>query len=318
MSVSCLSPAAKPPAPPVSSDPYFESSGPGPIIQSGGSKQHIQQYYEASGLDYRYWSPGFNMHFGYYERGANPFQLENMLATMNRRVLKLLGLNSGRVLDCGCGAGATANQLAREHQALHITGVSLVAEQITRAQIASQRVPQAQRPRFVNADFTDLPFDDASFEGAWNLESACHAPGPGKEALVKEVYRVLKPGASWVVVDGFLKRRPKWRLPRWILGKVHDYWALETFAERDAFVAALEAAGFEAIEVIDWSWRVAPSALHIPRVTAHFFASEYHKNKAKKLGHHRLANALAPMFGLALGLTRSVFGYYAVRAKKPS
>lgn len=282
---------------------------------SGGSKQHIKQYYEASGLDYGYWSPSFNMHFGYYRRGMSPFRLEPMLAAMNRQVLKHLGRNDGRVLDLGCGAGATAGQLARENASLDITGVSLVGEQIQRARAACREM--ARPPHFVEADFTDLPFPQASFDGAWNLESACHAPGRDKRALVEEVYRVLKPGASWVVVDGFLKAEPERRLTRRLVHQVHEYWALETFADRDAFIGALRDAGFVDIEVEDWSWRVAPSAAFIPWVTASFFAAECRKGGVGKLGRHRLANALAPMLGLALGLTRSLFGYYAIRAKKP-
>jgi hypothetical protein len=36
-------------------------------------------YYENAGPDYGQWSSGFNMHFGYYRFGLNPFRRESML-----------------------------------------------------------------------------------------------------------------------------------------------------------------------------------------------------------------------------------------------
>ncbi len=312
MSASSVSPATASPSLPRKKTTTSTASEP-----DGGSRAHIKQYYEDSGLDYAYWSRAFNMHFGYFERGMSPFKLEAMLANMNRKVLEFLGLKRGSVLDLGCGAGATAKQLAAENAGLAITGVSLVGEQIGRARAACEKLPTAQQPRFVEADYTALPFGENQFDGAWNLESACHAPGRDKGALVREAFRVLKPGASWVVVDGFLKRQPRMRTSRWVLDKVQDYWALETFAERDAFLQALREAGFVDIEIVDWSWRVAPSAAYIPWVTVAFFVDWLRKEKARALGRHRLANALAPMLGLMLGLSRSFFGYYAIRARKP-
>lgn len=312
MSASSVSPATARSSYAHETSSTYPSSAP-----DGGSRAHIKQYYEDSGLDYAYWSRAFNMHFGYFERGMSPFKLEAMLANMNRKVLDFLGLKRGSVIDLGCGAGATSKQLAAENAGLAITGVSLVGEQIGRARAACASLPAAQQPCFVEADYTALPFADNQFDGAWNLESACHAPGIDKRALVNEAFRVLKPGASWVVVDGFLKRPPRWRSSRWILNKVHDYWALETFADRDAFLQALRDAGFVDIEIVDWSWRVAPSAAYIPWVTGVFFVDWLRKEKARALGRHRLANALAPMLGLMLGLSRAFFGYYAVRARKP-
>ena len=40
----------------------------------------FQRYYEEAGPDYAAWSPGFNMHFGFFRWGMNPFHREAMLA----------------------------------------------------------------------------------------------------------------------------------------------------------------------------------------------------------------------------------------------
>src|SRR6266542_85614 len=46
----------------------------------GGSRyEQLIAYYEEAGPDFGAWSPAFNMHFGYYRFGFNPFRRERML-----------------------------------------------------------------------------------------------------------------------------------------------------------------------------------------------------------------------------------------------
>ncbi len=53
-------------------------------------KDQIISYYEGAGPDYFAWSKNYNMHFGYYEKGMNPFSLEPMLERLNWEVLQRL------------------------------------------------------------------------------------------------------------------------------------------------------------------------------------------------------------------------------------
>ena len=50
-------------------------------------KSEVVEYYTDTGMDYRTWSARFNMHFGYWRRGLNPFRREPMLEEMNRQVV---------------------------------------------------------------------------------------------------------------------------------------------------------------------------------------------------------------------------------------
>ena len=54
--------------------------------------RELIHYYSEAGPDYGAWSPKFNMHFGYYASGMNPFRLEPMLERMNGEVIKALSL----------------------------------------------------------------------------------------------------------------------------------------------------------------------------------------------------------------------------------
>lgn len=53
--------------------------------------------------------------------------------------------------------------------------------------------------------YLKIPFDANSADGAYALESCCHAPGPDKLEFLAELHRVLKPGARFAVADGFCK-----------------------------------------------------------------------------------------------------------------
>src|SRR5262245_46898250 len=79
------------------------------------SQISLEQYYSEAGPDYAAWSREFNMHFGYYYAGANPFHREAMLEQMNAEVLarlKVDGIAEPQLLDLGCGLGATLRSFA--------------------------------------------------------------------------------------------------------------------------------------------------------------------------------------------------------------
>ncbi len=73
----------------------------------------VLRYYLDTGLDYGEWSREFNMHFGYYEFGMNPFKRERMLDAMNQQVFDHLKLTEEDelVYDLGCGLSAPCRSL---------------------------------------------------------------------------------------------------------------------------------------------------------------------------------------------------------------
>ena len=279
----------------------------------------LVRYYSEAGRLYEHWSRDFNMHFGYYRRGLNPLHLEEMLRETTRQVLSRLGLDlaaGGRLLDMGCGLGAAARQAARRYPRLHVDAVTVVPWQIERARMMAEHQGVAERVRFVCEDYTATSFAAASYDGAYAIESSCHAAGYGKDAFVREAARLIKPGGRLVIADGFLKdQRPVGPVLGFCLDRVYENWALESFAEIGAFVASLERYGFEDVCVEDVSWRLAPSVAHVPWVTARFFVGELKATglrMSRACWGHVLASVLSPIVGVA----RSRFGYYLVTARR--
>lgn len=284
------------------------------------SQSDIVQYYSEAGQDYSAWSPAFNMHFGYWKRWMNPFRLEPMLESMNAEILKrVLPHNEpAHLLDAGCGLGATARHVARNSKA-SVRGITIVPWQVENASLLTARAELSERVRFELRDYRNTGLKDASFDGVYALESSCYAGGADKSDFIQESYRLLRPGGRLVVADGFLSRTdsPGNALYRRCLDGMHRCWAIDTFAHRDAFHKALSGAGFTDIVLEKASFRIAPSVLFIPLVTARFFLKEV-LWKRRRLTHWQLDNALAPLLGLAAGLHMHRFSYCIFTARRPA
>ena len=288
--------------------------------QNQTAKQKIVKYFEEAGLDYYYWDKAFNMHFGYFKWGINPFNRASLLQEMNNQMMARLLLNTLQepmVLDLGCGLGAVSRHMAKKQPTAHFAGFTITPWQV---QFGNQLTTDAglkDRVQLYESDYAHLPIADASADAAFAMESACYAKGKDKLELIQELYRVLKPGGRFVIADGFRKHsRP---LPNW-LNKIYrknlDCWALTELADIQLFVKALKSVGFKNVKVEDISWRVAPSFAHIPFVSLKFYWDLWIKKGFKNLHKERKNNALAPLLGMIMGLSRPHFGYYMASGEK--
>ena len=289
------------------------------------SKADTQDYFTEVADDYRAWSPSYNMHFGFWRLGLNPFRRDGMVVEMNRAVGRALKLDEPVgaqeaphrrcVVAMGCGAGATARTLVRDDPSLYAVTVTNVPVQNRIAQRLDAGAGVADRMAHLEADYTRTGLPTAQADGAWALESACYASGTAKADFAREAARLLKPGARLVVIDGFLLRRQPGRAAGWLHRLWADSWAVPTLAVRGDFVDALQASGFEEIEVRSLRWRVAPSALHIPALATRFALAELWKARGR-LSPWRRKHIVASYCALVLGLFWRDFDYCMVTAKR--
>jgi len=104
----------------------------------------------------------------------------------------------GTVLDLCCGTGDVVFHLLRTDPTLDVTGIDFCAPMLDGAR---RRAPREARgtPRFVEGDVMELPFADASFDGAtmgFSLRNVVEI-----DRVLREILRVLRPGARFVNLD---------------------------------------------------------------------------------------------------------------------
>ena len=96
--------------------------------------------------------------------------------------------DGGRILEVGCGNGKTV--LALSKKGFRVTGVDFSLAAIG---MCRETIPSAGE--FVCASVTDLPFDEASFDGAVAFHVLEHLTADEMKAAVGELSRVLSPGS---------------------------------------------------------------------------------------------------------------------------
>jgi ubiquinone/menaquinone biosynthesis C-methylase UbiE len=154
-------------------------------------------------------------------------------------------LSFASLLDLGCGTGIILAALAAEDPSCQLYGLDL-----SEGMLAIGRRRLGNRASLVLGDAENLPFANANFDAVCCSESFHHYPNPAR--AIAEVWRVLKPGGSFLLCDmrmpALLRPLINWTMPRFAKGgDVHAY------SERE-LRALLAAAGF-----VDIRWQKIPA-----------------------------------------------------------
>ena len=159
----------------------------------------------------------------------------------------LASLEKGQVVaDLGSGAGfdsfLAAQQVGGEGK---VIGVDMTPEMIERAQHNAQKGGH-QNVEFRLGEIEHLPLADQSVDVV--LSNCVINLSPDKEEVFRETFRTLKPGGRLMVSDIVLLRE----LPSFIKGSIEAYVAcLAGAATREAYLAAITAAGFVDVQVVE-------------------------------------------------------------------
>jgi SAM-dependent methyltransferase len=145
------------------------------------------------------------------------------------------------LLDVGCGSGG----LLAEHAAhiRHVAGLDLSETQVGLARRRLAERIAAGTAEIVLGDATALPWDDDRFTIVTSLETLKHVSDP--EGMLREMYRVLRPGGRAVVTMGEYYKS-SWGGTDG--SGVRDAWGIWSWSDADA-MRLVEQAGFVDVAV---------------------------------------------------------------------
>lgn len=233
-------------------------------------------------------------HSGFYNFGcwqADTRDQAEACGNLVERLLALIPVKSGTILDVACGMGGTARHLLKHYAPAAVVGVDA-----TRTQLRTS-MRSAPGCAFLAMDATRLAFRDRTFDNVICVEAAFHFDT--RERFMREAARVLKPGGrlvlSDIVIRGWAARLNPALSPR---NYVKDPAAYRSLC------AAAGLADAEIIDATDECWR------EFSRRSRRWMGERRAEGRIGRLAYGRLL-----LRYLALGV--AIRRYLLVSATKP-
>jgi cyclopropane fatty-acyl-phospholipid synthase-like methyltransferase len=113
------------------------------------------------------------------------------------RELSALNVPTGaRILDAGCGSGLVTRYLTEQFPTAKAQGCDFSAERVAQAQAAAPSL------EFTQCDLRDTPFPTNTFDIIVSRYVFQHLGHKKAAAALKELYRILKPNGTLLLIDG--------------------------------------------------------------------------------------------------------------------
>ncbi len=271
--------AAQPPAASSLSnvDPYRS-------VDSPAARAVLEEHFDAGANLYKFWgSPGSvlralllgwprsrhpaHLHYAWDLESASSLD-EAILETTRRAValLDLQGVEAPELFEPGCGIGGGVTQVARMLPGARVTGLSLVRRQLDIGRRRACAEGVGERSAFCCGNYLHTPFPDAHFDGIFTIETLIYTPASERARLFREMFRVLKPGGTFVSLDGFRLREPRSEDERRVVQDVLDGWTMALPPLPGEFCLHAQAAGFEVLRQEEATAHIRASAGRISAI----------------------------------------------------
>lgn len=208
---------------------------------------------------------GRAVHLGFWETSPSwiaggeppPGDFARAQRRLDERVVSLAALADGqRVLDVGCGLGATLERIARLHRGMELAGLNVDLRQL--AACRDLDPGPGNRISWVGADAVQLPFPAASWDRVLCVEAMFHFPS--RRRFYEEAARVLAPGGVMVVTDIVTSPGPGADASPLLAALVEGYGPWPDAMGRDSDHAVLARdAGLEILQALDVTEGTRPS-----------------------------------------------------------
>jgi len=161
-------------------------------------KQRVREHYDRMSPYYHsLW--GEHIHHGYWIRGDE--SKETAQVQLIEHLAQAAAIPRGaKILDVGCGFGASSIYLARNYGA-EATGITISQVQVEMANQAAAR--SGLNAKFLLMDAEAMTFED-SFDVVWSVESISHYQEVPR--FFASAAALLRPGATLAITDWFKKK----------------------------------------------------------------------------------------------------------------
>lgn len=218
----------------------------------------LDQYYR------KLW--GEHLHHGFWRYGNET--VEQATQGLIDLVVEMGSIDENcKVLDVGCGYGATSHYLA------HKIGATVTALTISKSQwqYARSHDPESSNPRYILGDFLHNDFKSEIYDVAIAIESSEHMED--KEKFFAEIARLLKQGGRLVTCVWLAKENPTaWEIKH-LLEPICREGRLPSMGSEKEYREMIQRAGLSEIEFKDitkqvkktWSicaWRALRAFFH--------------------------------------------------------
>jgi len=215
--------------------------------------QIARDYYNSTDADNFYfhvWG-GEDLHLGIYLRDDDDIRTASR-RTVRRMAAKLDGLGENTsIIDMGGGFGGSMRYVTKTFGCKAINlNLSETENQRGRKMNAEQGVDHLLE--MVDGAFENVPAEDGTFDFAWSEDAILHSPD--REKVLREVYRVLRPGGQMVFTDPMQTDH----CPEGVLDPIYKRIALTSLASPDYYKKTAEEIGFEVSSYEDLD-------IHLPR-----------------------------------------------------
>lgn len=225
------------------------------------------------------------------------------------RLLKDFPLTGKSVLDIGCGAGGVDILLAGTHGAGYVTGIDVEDTVLAHARTKVEFRGLSDRIGLAKVVPGPLPFPPATFDVVFSKDSIVHIPD--KHALMREVFRVLKPGGWFVASDWLIGHdgEPSPEMRAYIAAEGLDFG----MASAARYAEAMRAAGFVDISTDSRNaWYRQHARTELAALRGPLYA-----RAAEALGHHFVDHNIEIWKRMIVVLDKGEHCPTHLRARKP-
>ncbi len=176
------------------------------------------------------------------DHGLTGESLTQMYDLMSRRLRDLglmetgriigSGIDRGLVLEIGPGPDYSGLEWLKRAPEAKLQALEISADMIRIAMNNARQYGLESRVSYALGDAHLIPFADNTFDGAFSIYSLHEWADPGQ--VCDEIYRVLKPGASYCIYD---IRRDVNELVKWLM-----LWLTRPSGIRSGLLASINAA----------------------------------------------------------------------------